>query len=205
MDAVSQKTISHVYHKREGYKSTYPLFSDLKRQGLSPLYITMDGERSVMRAIKDVWPSVKIQRCLYHIQREGMRWLRTYPKTQAGRELRILLKTLCRIDTAREMEIFVTLYSIWLEKHRNFVLSLPTAQVAYKDLKKTMSLLNNAMPDMFHFLLDKKIHKTTNLLEGFYSRLKADYRKHRGLTEKHKLSYLNWYCYFQNYKKTNTL
>lgn len=205
MDAVSQNMISHVYHKREGYKSTFPLFYKLKRQGLYPLYITMDGERSVMRAIKDIWPETIIQRCLFHIQREGMRWLRTYPKAQAGRELRFLLKTLCRIDTASEMEIFITSYSKWLEEHRSFVQGLPREQVACKDLKKTMSLLNNAMPDMFHYLSDKKIPKTTNILEGFYSRLKADYRKHRGLTEKHKLNYLSWYCHFNNYKKTNTL
>jgi hypothetical protein len=70
--------------------------------------------------------------------------------------------------------------------------------VAFKDLKRTMALINNAMPDMFYYLDDTKIHKTTNALEGFYSRLKADYRKHRGLTEQHKRSYLKWYTHFNN-------
>jgi transposase-like protein len=198
MNAVDQTLISNIYAKKEGYKNVYAWFSKLNKEGLAPLYITMDGERSVIRAINEVWPHTKIQRCLYHIQREGMRWLRTYPKTQAGRDLRRLLKTLCRINSFKERNEFIASYVAWLNQYREFVLSLPRKEVAFKDLKKTMALVYNALPDMFRYLNDSKITKTTNTLESFYSRLKADYRKHRGLTEKHKISYLNWYCYFKN-------
>jgi len=198
MNAVDQMLISNIYTKKEGYKNVYAWFSKLRKEGLSPLYITMDGERSVIRAINKIWPHTKIQRCLCHIQREGMRWLRTYPKTQAGRDLRRLLKTLCRISSFKERNEFIASYVAWLNQYREFVLSLPRKEVAFKDLKKTMALIYNALPDMFHYLSDKNIHKTTNTIESFYSRLKADYRSHRGLTEKHKISYLNWYCYFKN-------
>lgn len=205
MDAVGQRIISHIYTKKEGYKNVYPWFSELKEQGLNPSYITMDGERSVIRAIHNIWPQTKIQRCLYHIQREGMRWLRTYPKTQAGKDMRRLLKTLCRINSLKERDAFITSYAIWLGEYRDFVLSLPRTKVAYKDLRRTMALIYNALPDMFYYLYDTKIPKTTNTLEGFYSRLKADHRSHRGLTEDHKIKYLNWYCYYKNHGKTNTL
>lgn len=199
MDAQSQQTLSSVYAEKEGAKSTYDWFRRLREAGLYPLYITMDGERTVMRAIQEIWPGTKIQRCLYHIQREGMRWLRTYPKTQAGRDLRGILKTLCQIDSVRAKEMFLAAYKAWLEQYREFVRSLPWKEVACKDLKRTMALLTNAMPDMFHYLQDPRIHKTTNLMESYYSRLKADYRRHRGLTEKHKISYLAWYSYFHNH------
>ena len=85
--------------KKKVFKSTHDWFKGLREAGLYPLYITMDGERTVMRVIREIWPEAKIQRCLYHIQREGLRWLRTYPKTQAGRDLRGILKTLCQIDS----------------------------------------------------------------------------------------------------------
>jgi len=205
MNAVDQKLISNIYTEKEGYKNVYAWFSKLNEEGLNPLYITMDGERSVIRAINEIWPQTKIQRCLYHIQREGMRWLRTYPKTQAGKDLRRLLKTLCRINTSEERNEFTALYMAWLKQYRDFVLSLPRGEVAFKDLKKTMALIYNALPDMFYYLNDKRIPKTTNKLESFYSRLKTDYRKHRGLTERHKISYLNWYCYYKNEKYSNTL
>jgi len=193
-----QKIISTIYAKKEGFKSVYPWFNRLKEQGLDPRYITMDGEQSVMRAIRMVWPTTKIQRCLYHIQREGMRWLRTYPKTQAGRELRSILRKVCSIQSIKERDEFINDYQAWLTKYRNFVRSLPITNVAFKDLKRTMVLIKNALADMFYYLKDPNVPPTTNTLESFYSRLKADYRRHRGLTQKHKINYLKWYCYSKN-------
>lgn len=198
MNAKDQKIIAHMYTQKESYHNIYPWFLKLKQQGLEPDYISMDGEKSVIRAIRAVWPNAKIQRCLWHIQREGLRWLRTYPKTQAGRDLRYLLMTLCRIKSEKERKIFVDQYQQWLKKYKSFVISLPLTTVAYKDLKRTMALIKNALADMFYYLKDQNIYSTTNVLESFHSRLKADYRRHRGLTEQHKIQYLSWYCYFKN-------
>ncbi|MBU0744738.1 MAG: transposase [Gammaproteobacteria bacterium] len=198
MNAKGQKIISHVYAKKEGYKTVLNWFHNLKLKGLNPRCVTMDGEQGVMRAVREIWPETKIQRCLYHIQSEGMRWLRTYPKTQAGRDLRFLLSTLCSIQTVKERNLFIKRYKQWLNQYFDFVKSLPKNQVAFKDLKRTISLINNALPNMFHYLKDRNIHKTSNALEGFYSRLKSDYRRHRGLTQEHKIKYLSWYCYYKN-------
>lgn len=187
MEAKAQKIISNIYVKKEGFKSVYPWFKKLKKQGLNPLYVVMDGEQSVIRAIKLIWPHARIQRCLYHIQREGMRWLRTSPKTQAGRELRCLLRTLCAIKSIKERNDFIKNYKLWTKKYKEFVKSLPKDNLAFKDLKRTMVLINNALPDMFYYLKEPNIPATTNMLESFYSRLKADYRRHRGLSQKHKI------------------
>lgn len=198
MDAKNQKIIARIYTSREGYKNVYAWFLALKEKGLHPRYIAMDGEKSVIRAIRKVWPEVKIQRCLHHIQREGMRWLRSQPKTEAGQILRFLLGTVCRIGTLQEKRFFIEQYQRWLEKYLFFVQSLPKDIVAFKDLQRTIVLINNALPDMFYFLEDPEVPKTTNALEGFYSRLKADYWRHRGLTENNKIAYLNWHCFFKN-------
>lgn len=198
MDAKGQDMISNIYTNKEGLNATYPWFSKLKSQGLKPLYVAMDGEISVIKAIRLVWPKTKIQRCLWHIQREGMRWLRTCPKTQAGKDLRFLLSTLCAIKTIKERNIFIKNYKAWLTKYKSFVKSLPTTNIAFKDLKRTIVLITNALPNMFYYLKEPVIPSTTNLLEGYYSRLKADYNKHRGLTKKHKINYLKWYCYLKN-------
>ena len=102
MNAVDQKIIAHIYAHKESFRDAYSWFIDLKHQGLNPLYITTDGERSIMRAMKLVWPEAKLQRCLYHLQHEGMRWLRTYPKTESGKELRAILSKLSWIKTTKE-------------------------------------------------------------------------------------------------------
>ena len=194
MDARSKMIIATMYAHKEGGAIVAPWFSSLKGKRLMPRFVVMDGEQTVMKAIKAIWPQAKIQRCLCHIQREGMRWLRTYPKTAAGKELRALLSTLCNIKTIKERNHFTRSYRAWLDKYRNFIRSLPSGNIAFKDLKRTIALLNNALPDMFHYLKEPIIPKTTNALESFYSRLKADYSRHRGITQKHKIHYLKWYC-----------
>jgi len=204
MDACSQKIIAHIWEVKEGYKTTVEWFRALRQRGLEPFYFIMDGERSVIQAITEVWPRVKIQRCLRHIQREGMRWLRSRPKTEAANSLRGLLNTLCGIRTREEKELFLKTYDAWTVRYRDEVMALPRGLVAYKDLKRTISLINNAIPDMFHFLDDPQVPNTTNTLESYYSRLKADYRRHRGLSKKHRISYLAWYAHFHN-EKISTL
>jgi transposase-like protein len=198
MDAPSQRIIANIYADREGFKSTHPWFSILKDQGLNPDAIAMDGEVSVLRAIRIIWPKIKVQRCLYHIQREGMRWLRSQPKTQPGRELRILLSTLCHVKNIRERNAFIKNYKQWFNTHHIFIQSLPKTNIAFKDLKRTIVLINNALPEMFRYLKNPLLPATTNTLESFYSRLKSDYRRHRGLSQNNKISYLKWYCHCKN-------
>jgi transposase-like protein len=203
MDAENQIIISHNYVKKESFLEAYPWFSSLKSQGLSPAYITTDGEQSTIRALKQVWPDAKLQRCLYHIQHEGKRWLRSCPKTEAGKQLRKLLSKLCNIKTVKERDRFIQDYMIWVTRYINFIQTLPKNVIAFKDLQRTTVLINNALPDMFYYLDDYNIFSTTNALEGFHSRLKTDYQRHRGLTRLHKINYIHWYCYFKNHIKNN--
>jgi transposase-like protein len=205
MDATDQRIIEHIYVRKESFRDAYPWFIVLKEQGFNPRIFTTDGERSIMRAMKLIWPNVKLQRCLYHLQHEGMRWLRTYPKTEAGKELRLILSTLSGIRTVRHRDAFLQAYSNWLDKYKDFVLALPRTTVAFKDLRRTMGLINNALPDMFHYLPDTNIPSTTNALEGFHSRLKSDYQRHRGLTKEHRINYIAWYCHYKKGRINNTL
>jgi transposase-like protein len=199
MDATNQRIVAHRYVHKESFREAYPWFLDLRRQGLSPSFITTDGEISVLRAMKAVWPQAKKQRCLYHLQHEGMRWLRTYPKTEAGKALRTILSTLSSVRTVQEKDSFINGYQYWLSQYKDYALWKAGPTVAGKDLRRTMVLINNALPDMFHYLEDRKVHATTNALEGFHSRLKGDYRRHRGLTKEHRIQFINWYCYFKNH------
>jgi len=205
IDSMSQRVIGKRYISRENLIESLELFKELKKRGLEPGYAALDGHKQVRKALEMVWPEIKVQRCLYHIQREGMRWLRTYPKTEAGKELRCLLSGLCEIRNKQERDKFIDNFENWQKRHLEFVKGLPSTSVAYKDLKRTMALITYALPDMFRYLEDENIDSTTNKLEGLFSRLKAAYRKHRGLTKQNRVQYLNWYCYFHNLKISNTL
>ena len=198
MDNVTSKIIAHTYHYRENYESAYQMFKEMMESGLQPSAITIDGNTSVMRALKTVWPYVIIQRCRTHIQRQGLSWLRRYPKLEVSKDLRKILLTLTGVKNERGRNVFIKNFLFWEKRYGNFVLSLPSRDKVFGDLQRTRSLIMHALPNMFHYLDDQCIAATTNKLEGYFSRLKEIYRKHRGLSKKHRQNYFAWYINFKN-------
>ncbi len=198
IDSISKIVIINDYVDKERYKNVRKLFNKLKEQGICPKVITIDGHKQVTDAIKTVYPNIIIQRCLYHIQRQGLSWLRMNPKTQAARDLRKILFTLCNVKTKKEKNIFINSFYHWQYIYKDFIDNLPNDSIAIKDLKRTSNLINQALPNMFYYIDDKKIAQTTNIAESFFSRLKTDFQRHRGLSEKHKVAWLKWYIYFKN-------
>lgn len=205
MNAVHKTLLDYWYIERESYDGIHPRLVTLKHHGLTPRSLTLDGHKRVTEAIKAVWPEALIQRCLFHVENQGLRWLRTYPKTEAGKALKMILRTVTAIQSQSDKERFLIAYANWLQKYSLFVRQLPRGNVADQDLKRTVGLINKAIPNMFHFIKDPNIAKTTNLLEGFYSQLKHQYQRHRGLSRIHKITFLYWYCYFKTIKNSNTL
>ena len=201
MNYGNKRLISYEYIDRESYPNIYPVLLGLKNKGLNPIAITTDGHRTVIKAILDVWPSIKIQRCLFHIQNQGLMWIRTYPKTEAGKQLRNILKSLTLIKTKKDQRKFLNTYGDWFRTFEPAIKKLSKTSIANTDLKRTTGLINNALPNKFHFIKDRNIAPTTNILENLFSQLKHQYRSHRGLSKQHKIQYLKWYCYFKNTKK----
>jgi len=198
MDHGTGKVIAHTYRHRENYESAHHLFKEMMDRGLQPKAITIDGNTSVIRALKDVWPGIIIQRCITHIQRQGLAWLRRYPKLQASKDLRKILLTLTDVKDEREKQAFIKVIRRWEKQHGSFVLSLPSRDKVYGDLQRARSLILHALPDMFHCLDDPYIAATTNKLEGYFSRMKETYRKHRGMSKKHRVNYFAWYINLKN-------
>jgi hypothetical protein len=200
-----RRLIDYAYVGHENYADVHTRMSKLKEYGLHPIAITLDGHKPVIRAMLNVWPDIIIQRCLFHIENQGLMWLRFRPKTEAGRELRELLKTVTAINSDADQQQFLERYQSWHQYYDAIISALPQISVASVDLRRAVRLIDNALPNMFCFIKDPKIAKTTNFLEGFYSQIKHHYQRHRGLTKKHKIAYLSWYCYFESLKNSNTL
>lgn len=198
MDNLTSKVIAYKYYYRENYESAYQMFQEMMDRGLQPVAITIDGNPSVIRALKAIWPDIIIQRCITHIQRQGLSWLRRYPKLEASKELREILLTITAVKDERGEKVFIKDFGRWEKRYGRFVLSLPSRDKVYGDLQRTRSLILHALPNMFHYLDDQCIAATTNKLEGYFSRLKEIYRKHRGLSKKHRQNYFAWYINFKN-------
>jgi len=196
MDANSYRIISGGYDVRESSERQLTLFfQSLKNQGLQPNSFTVDGNPQVIRAIRMIWPEIIIQRCLVHIQRQGLSWCRSSPKTVSARKLRILFLQVSHIETSRQRDQFLENFIQWEQKYGQDIQRKPGKGYVFSDIKRARSMLLKALPSMFYYLEDSRITSNTNGLEGYFSRLKGHYRQHRGLTKSKLENYFEWYLF----------
>lgn len=171
----------------------------LKKAGVICSSVTSDGSQGVAKAVSLVYPSIPHQRCTTHVQRKGLTLLTQNPKTQAGKELRPLFKVLPQVRTKKDQDTWIRYFNRWCSKWGNF-LKEKTYLVEkkkwwykHKTLRRPRSLIQRALPNLFYYVTDKEIPKTTNGLEGRFGVLKQHYRQHRGLSKTRRESFLGWY------------
>ena len=171
----------------------------LKQAGVKCSSVTSDGSQGVAKAVDIVYPSIPHQRCVTHVQRKGLTLLTQNPKTEAGRELRPLIKILPQIRTQKQKELWIECFDKWCAKwdeflkEKNYLTEGRRWWYKHKTLRKVRSVILRALPNLFYYIEYPNIHKTTNGLEGRFSALKQHHRQHRGLSEMRRDAYLSWY------------
>jgi hypothetical protein len=190
----------------EHYKEIKEDLTNLIRLGLQIESITTDGHKSILKAIKKSMPDVIVQRCLVHIQRMCLLWLTRYPKHLAGIELRGLVLMLLNIKTINDQLFWSMQLTGWYQRHKDYLnertINPQTGRYWYthKLLRRSYFTIKRALPNMFHFLTNPQIPKTTNGIEGFFSHLKNHLDLHRGLSVKNRINFIKWYIYLSNEK-----
>ena len=204
MDGQTHTLIRGQFDVRENSESQLrAFFEPIIDEGLNPRSFTVDGNRQVIKVIRTLWPDVviqrclvHIQRCLVHIQRQGLSWCRQFPKTTYARHLREVFLQVARIDTSADRDAFLDIVATWEDRYGAEITARKETGRVFSDIKRAHSMLLHALPDMFHYLDDPNISKTTNGLEGYFSRLKSHYRQHRGLNPRKRPNYFAWYFHF---------
>lgn len=197
MNGDNHKIVYGDYGVSETGKHLKVFYNNLQQKGLNPLSATVDGSLQQLKYLKDAWESLVIQRCLVHIQRQGLSWLRKLPKRTEAIKLREILLQVMYIKTKEESDNFINGFHLW-ENRYGLGLSRSTNRgKVFSDLLRTRSMLRNALPNMFSYLDYPEISKTTNALEGYFGRLKQKYRIHRGLSPHKRKSYFRWYLYLK--------
>jgi len=188
----------------EHYEEIKEDLLNLIKLGIQIESITTDGHKSILKAIKASLPEVKAQRCLVHIQRMCLLWLTQYPKHIAGQELRRHILLLLKIRTDNDKTFWIKEFKEWYARHKDYV-NEKTYQpetkrfwYTHKLLRRSYQTINRALPNMFHYLINSNIPKTTNGIEGYFSHLKNHLDLHRGLTMKNRINFIKWYIYFSN-------
>ena len=153
-----------------------------------------------------VYPPIPHQRCITHVQRLGLAFLTRNPKTQAGQELRVLVKTITQIENKPQPDEWVNQFLLWCNrwdsflKERSHLKGTRKWWYTHKSLRRVRTLILNALPNLFHYLEDNTIPKDTNGLEGRFSIPATSWfiqNEKRGLSRMVRLSY------YQQ-QKTNT-
>ena len=197
MDGRTHRLVRGQFDVRENSEPELrSFFEPMMAEGLQPRSFTVDGNPQVIRVIRMLWPDAVIQRCLVHIQRQGLSWCRRSPKTAHARQLRQIFLHVTRIATAADQEAFLNLVATWEEQYGTEIAARKEIGRVFSDIKRARSMLLRALPDMFHYLDDPYISTTTNGLEGYFSRLKSHYRQHRGLRPHRRSNYFAWYFHF---------
>jgi len=197
-DSKINKVISFIFTKKEDYRSAVEWFYSLCKAGLYPVSITSDGSIGILRAICEIWPGCKVQRCLYHVKSQGERWLRLYPRTKLAQDLKYIIGQVCSVSNK---ELFWDSYLEWKRKYDDHITILNRKDKVEGDIISTYHMFESAYKDLFYYLEDENILRTSNVLEGYFGHLKRKYRQHSGLRRSHLTSYLVWYIYFNNSKK----
>lgn len=191
---VRRITVSWAFAERESYASWQALLMTLRQQGITPRFVVCDAHAGLLKALREVWPQTLVQRCLIHVMRQARLWLTQHPKTPAGRRLRILVNALTHVRTEDQKARWLRVYQHWL-RHYDAFLKQRTLHpqgprqwwYTHRTLRAVRSLLSNSLPDLFHFVRDPEIPRTTNHVEGgINSRIKDLFRRHRGLSLQRK-------------------
>lgn len=198
MNGKGHKIVSAKYDVREKASDLVYYLTSLKNLGLEPKSATIDGKPTVIKAFVTVWPQVIIQRCLVHIQRQGLMWCRANPKRNDGKRLRKLFLTVTDIQTNKQAKEFLLALQAWEKRYGKKLTPAHAKGWVISDLVRARSMLLHALPDMFHFLTYQEIPSTTNGLEGYFSRLKDNYHDHRGLSRNRRFNYFQWYTNLVN-------
>ncbi len=181
------------YGVKEGQAQMEAYCAMLSAHGLQPISVTIDGLPQVHRMVTRLWPSIIIQRCLVHIQRQGLAWCRHQPKQAAARHLRSLFLRVTKITTTRKRDDFLYAWKRWEERFGTNIANRPERGPVFSDVKRARSMLQKALPYMFAYLDNPTIPTSTNWLESYFSRLKMRYRQHRGLRPDKRENYFLWY------------
>lgn len=188
----------------ERYEEIKEDLENLLKLGVQIESITCDGHKSLLKAVKKVCKSVVVQRCIIHIQRMCRIWLTMQPKSEAGIELKYIVGKLHRINTREDWGYWIVSLIKWNSKHESFLkeksYSPLTGRYWYKHkmVRRCFTVIKRALPNMFHYLDNPSIPKSTNGIESFFGHLKNHVQIHRGLSKQHRKSFIKWYLFFNN-------
>lgn len=83
----------------------------------APTVVVCDGGAGIASALRQVWPTTKIQRCIFHVRANLRRHLTMRPRTMAGQHLAQIGKTLSEVTTIEDAIEWKKLLDVWWQAY----------------------------------------------------------------------------------------
>lgn len=192
------------YSNKEKYKEIKEDLENIKKMGVSVYSITCDGHKSILKAVKKVYPNAEVQRCVVHVKRQAGSWLGQFPKLEISQELLKFSNGITSLDTPEKVNDWLVRFHKWYAQNSNFInaqsLNNNTGRMWYthKHLHAACTHIINAIPHLFTYINDPEIPKTTNALESYFTHLKEKLTLHRGLKLERVKNFIKWYLHLKN-------
>lgn len=186
-----KKVVSWHFSQRENFSSWTTFLSSLKH---IPFAIVCDGQKGMLKAIRQIFTRVIIQRCQFHVIKYCLTKLTKNPEYEAAWEFRELVLQVSQIKTREQLKVWLADYKYWYQTHKDFLKEktyyhdqlTPTGRrkwsYTHGKLHAAYSHLKNSIPNLFCYLDHPQIPNTTNFVEGgINSPMQEKLRFHRGL------------------------
>lgn len=175
-----------------------------------PDAVVTDGQKGILKALNTLWPTVVIQRCLVHVERNMREKLTMHPQSEAGLDLQWLMGHIWKINSYKDMVLFVAIFDELYYQHSEFIKQRTYKQddkiykikrnwwYTHKDVRGAYRQIDKLIRDdhLFAYITYPKLNipKTTNGLEGgINSRIDELLHRHRGMQFGHQRRIVDWY------------
>ena len=171
----------------------------------APAMCVCDGSAGFAKAASAVWPTTRVQRCLFHVSGQVKRCTTLKPRLEAGTELLGIANELLRVKDADGAASWLAAYSEWCTRWKSFLSEYTSKDGrkvwTHERLRKARSILNRLVRDaaLFTFVemqedLGGVWPSTNNAAESINARLRDMLRHHRGMPLIHRIKAIFWWC-----------
>jgi DNA-directed RNA polymerase subunit RPC12/RpoP len=141
----------------------------------------VDGRRGLSNVFKDI----PVQVCQFHQLQTVTKYLTRRPKTDAGKELRLLALTLTKTNETTFTKALLDYEQKW--KHflneQTIILGLNRPQYTHKNVRSALRSLKTNLLNLFTYQRypELGIPNTTNTIDGYFASVKKKTAAHHGL------------------------
>lgn len=175
----------------------------------APEVVVCDGGSGIASALKQAWPTSRVQHCTFHAFNAVKRQTTTRPRTQAGVDLYRIARALLSVSTPDEAVAWLESLSAWNYRYQGFLAErtmvpsggwvpthkrLITAKNALNTLARKGTLFTFLEPELRARI--GQIPSTNNAIEGgVNTQLRAMLRDHRAMSLNRQIKAVCWWCY----------